>query len=97
MPKTPILYREIFYSEIRGTKEPTTGQPQLQPLPWNHVETELGFMMEPRADPLGPDASGKMVQIDMNDAAASKISIIDSGVFYSQWGTDGGVCTDFNA
>ena len=96
MPKTPILYRESFYAELRGTRDATTGTPILQPLPWNRVETELGTMIEPRGGMFGADVSGRIQQIDMVDVGVSKISIIDDGVFQTQFGTGGGQIIDYN-
>lgn len=94
MPKAPITYRETFFSEIRG---PYTGDRMLKHLEWNRVETELGTMVEPRAPLTSPDATGKISQIDLTEAAASKISIIDEGTFTAQFGTGGSGMFDYNA
>jgi hypothetical protein len=97
MPKTPITYRETFFSEVRGNVRNLDNTPQIKHLEWNRVETELGTMVEPRGTQLNLDSTGKTHQIDMTDAAFNKISMIDENIFYTQFGTSGGGLIDYNA
>lgn len=93
MPKTPVTYRETFYSEIRGSGNP----PLLKHLEWNRIETELGTCVEPRA-PLTAPGNGNITQVDLTDFAANKISIIDEDTFQNQFGTGGPQAPlDYNA
>lgn len=96
MPKAPITYREEFYSEVRGSRDPNTAAPLLKPIEWNRVETELGTCVEPRISQSAPDATGKVIQTDQTDAGISKITIMDEGTFQNQFGTGGGATVDYN-
>jgi hypothetical protein len=90
MPKAPITFREVFFTPVRGQAEGT-----LRPLEWNHVETELGTMVEPYS----PTHSGAAVVVnaDVTDRAINKVSIMDDNKFYEQYHTGGTSLSDFNA
>jgi len=94
MPKGPITFRESFYMQLRPLIQ---NPPLYRPLEWNHVETELGTMVEPRVNVGSSDASGKIVNADITDVGVNKVSIIDDGDFQSQYGTGGGSLVDFGA
>ena len=97
MPKRPITYRETFFSEVRGYVRNDDNSPQIKHLEWNRVETELGTMVEPRTSQMNMDPTGRLIQMDMTDAAYNKISMIDETLFQGQFGTGGSGLIDYNA
>lgn len=100
MPKTPITYRETFFAKIRGSGSGgnTDRNPQLKPCDWNHVETDLGIMVEPR-QPLTITGLTAVSQIDMTDASINKVTVLDDeGSFQNDYLTGGPqLPIDFNA
>jgi hypothetical protein len=100
MPKSPIRSRTVFFSPMRGVVDASTGEPPLQRLEWNAVDTDLGPCVEPYSPPQLDGISGgqQVVQVDAVDASASSVKIMDSGGFQSQYGTGGPIVpTDYNA
>ena len=91
MPKSPITYRECFYSQIRGQAEGT-----LRRVEWNAVQTELGVMVE-SVSPTWNASESAMANIDVTDVAFNKISIVDADQFYRSYNTGGSQISDTNA
>ncbi len=79
MPKSPILYREVFFDKLRdGT---------LRDLEWALVNTSRGAMVESR--PVMGLSYGKVVNVDPYDTSYNKRSQMDENKFYSLTGTGG--------
>ena len=98
MPKGPIMYRETFFCQVRGAPNDYLGQPSLKQLEWFVVETEIGTMVESR--PISDMVAGELSQVkqlDMTDAAITRVSRIDEGIFQNQYGTGGSGMVDYNA
>ena len=98
MPKTPILTRETFFSPVRSGQcgaNPAACQIQKH-LEWNLVTTELGEMVEPRQSHGNRFPSGPLVQLDVTDAAFTKVSTVEEEQFYVRYGSGGSQLDDYN-
>ncbi len=94
MPKTPITSRILFVVPVKPLIQ---NPPLFRSIEWNAVETELGTMVEPRQAPYLPDASGRVVNMDVTDMGWNFVRQVgDDGEFYNQYGTGGTGMTDFN-
>jgi len=96
MPKSPILYREAFYAQIRGVSPDYLGNPPMRELEWNAVETELGTMVESRSCVTFAGDISQIKQIDGQDNSISRFSRVIEDAFQNQYGTGGGHCIDYN-
>lgn len=86
MPKAPITFREAFFTEIRGSGNP----PLLKRLEFNHVETELGPMVEIVSMQEGfAGDPNKIANIDLTDAGINKFTMIQEEAFQASF-TSGG-------
>lgn len=93
MPKTPILYREAFYENVRSAGRDYLGYRPKRELEWYAVETELGTMVEPRT--LAAVDPAKVVNADATDMSISKFTEMEATDFQNQYGTGGGSLTDY--